>query len=74
MDMEDRVKAFKQYDMNRIRALSIATKFIPKDSVKLYYAELCNGCKCNNDKQEYLECCCCQNGSYYEEEKEETKC
>ena len=66
---EDRRKAFKQYDLNKQRALCIATKFIPKDSMKLYYSELCNGCKCNNDKQEYLECCYCQDGSYYEEEQ-----
>lgn len=63
--MEDRVKAFKQYDINKQRAISIATNFIPKESIKLYYAEICKGCKCDNDREEYLVCCYCQNGSLY---------
>lgn len=52
-------------DVNKQRALYIATKFIPKESISLYYAELCKGCRCNNDEQEYLECCHCEDGNLY---------
>lgn len=57
----------KNYDLNKNRALFIAEKFIPKESYPLYEAEICNGCKYNNNGEENLECCYCQSGSYYED-------
>jgi hypothetical protein len=55
-----------QLNENKNRALCIAKKFISKDSMDLYYKEICNGCTYNNENIEALCCCYCQDGNYYE--------
>jgi len=53
----------KQNECNKNRALFIAKSFIPKDSISLYYTEICNGCKYK--RIECLEFCYCQDGDNY---------
>lgn len=64
MNKVDNSLTLKDLRENNNRALSIAKSFIPNESEKLYYREICNGCKYDKEV-ECQECCYCQDGIFY---------